>query len=99
MGLHGGLHSKTGGICLKNQKGDKSPKNQQKKTKRKKKGKIAKVYRLHQEGVSVKEIAKRMKLKENVVRSYIWRKKNPEKYKALLKRYYDKKAKSQKKED
>lgn len=61
------------------------------KTKRKKQGKIAEVYALHQKGVSVKEIAKKKKLSEQVVRSYIWRAKNPEKYKALLKRYFEKK--------
>ncbi|MDH5733998.1 MAG: hypothetical protein OEY88_09515 [Candidatus Bathyarchaeota archaeon] len=46
---------------MKNQNGDVSPKNQQKKPKQKKKGKIAKVYRLHQERVSVKEIAEKTK--------------------------------------
>ena len=76
---------------MKNQKEDVSPKNQEKKTKRKKKGKIAKAYRLHQKGLSVKEIAEKMKLKESLVRAYIWRMKNPEKYKKLVKRWYDKK--------
>ena len=55
---------------------DVSTKNQQKKPKKKKKGKISKVYRLHQQGVSVKDIAEQMKLKESVVRAYIWRMKN-----------------------
>ena len=82
---------------MKNQNGDVSPKNQQKEPKRKKKGKIAKVYRLHQKGLSVKEIAEKMKLKESLVRSYIWRMKNPEKYKALVKRYFERKR--QKKEN
>ena len=76
---------------MKNQKGDVSPKNEEKKSKKKKKGKIAKVYRLHQEGVSVKDIAEKMELKESVVRAYIWRMNNPEKYKELVKRWYDKK--------
>lgn len=76
---------------MKNQKEDVSPKVEQKKPKPKRKGKIAKVYRLHRKGVSVKEIAEKMKLKERVVRAYIWRMKNPEKYKALVKRYFDKK--------
>ena len=76
---------------MKNENGDVSPKNQEKKSKKKKKGKIARVYRLHQQGVSVKEIAEKMKLKESVVRAYIWRMKNPEKYKKLVKRWYDKK--------
>jgi len=75
---------------LKNQNGDVSPKNEEKKPK-KKKGKIAEVFRLHQKGVSVKDIAEKMKLKESVVRTYIWRTKNPEKYKELVKRWYDKK--------
>jgi predicted transcriptional regulator len=57
----------------------------------KKEGKIAKVYRLSQEGVNVKEIAEKTKLSERIVRAYIWRVKNPEKYKALVKRYFEKK--------
>jgi hypothetical protein len=57
----------------------------------KKEGRIAKAYRLHQEGLKVKEIATKMKLNEWVVRAYIWRAENPEKYKALLKRYHEKK--------
>ena len=76
---------------MKNQKEEVSPKNQEKKPKKKKKGKIAEVFRLHNKGVSVKDIAEKMKLKESVVRAYIWRTKNPEKYKALLQRYYAKK--------
>jgi DNA-binding NarL/FixJ family response regulator len=68
---------------LKNQKEKISPKNQRKKSKKKKKGKIAEVYRLHQKGMSVKEIAEKMKLKESLVRAYIWRMKNPEKYRKL----------------
>jgi len=84
---------------LKNQKENVSPKVEQKKPKQKKKGKIAKVYRLHQKDIPVKEIAEKMDLKERVVRAYIWRMKNPEKYKALVKRYFDKKkAKAQKKQ-
>ena len=84
---------------MKNEKEKVSPKNQEKKPKKKKKGKIAEVYRLHQKGVSVKDIAEKMKLKESVVRAYIWRTKNPEKYKELVKRWYDKKkAKEAKKE-
>ena len=57
----------------------------------KKKGKISQVYKLHQKGISVKEIAEKMKLSERIVRSYIWRAANPEKYKALIKRYFEKK--------
>lgn len=57
----------------------------------KKEGKIAKVYRLSQEGVSVKEIAEKTKLNERLVRSYIWRMQNPQKYKALVDRYFEKK--------
>jgi ribosomal protein S6 len=63
---------------------------------KKKKSKIAQVYKMHQKGAGVKEIAEKMKLSERVVRSYIWRAKNPEKYKALLQRYFEKKR--QKKE-
>lgn len=67
----------------------------QEKAKAKKKSKIQKVFELHQKEVSVKDIAKKMKLSEHVVRSYIWRKKNPEKYKELLKRYFEKRKASQ----
>ena len=84
---------------MKNQKENDSPQNQEKKPKKKKRGKIAEVFRLHQEGVDVKDIAEKMKLKESVVRAYIWRTKNPEKYQKLVKRWYDKKkAKEAKKE-
>ena len=83
---------------MKNEKGDVSPKTQEKKPKQKKKRKIAEVYRLHQKGVSVKDIAEKMKLKESVVRAYVWRMKNPEKYKELVKRWYDKKKAKEAKE-
>jgi len=62
---------------------------------RKKKGKIAQVYKLHQKGVSVKEIAEKMKLSERIVRAYVWRAKNPEKFKALVQRYFAKKRRRQ----
>jgi hypothetical protein len=65
------------------------------KSRRKKKGKVAEVYALHQKGVKVKEIAQKMKLNERIVRSYIWRAGNPEKYKELLKRYHEKKKAKQ----
>ena len=80
---------------MKTQKEDVSPTNQQKKPKRKKKDKIAKVYGLHQKGLSVKEIAEKMNLKESLIRSYIWRMKHPEKYKALVKRYFERKRQKQ----
>jgi len=65
----------------------------------KKKGKIAQVYKLHQKGVSIKEIAEKMKLSERVVRSYVWRAANPEKYRALLQRYFAKKRQKQETEE
>jgi len=68
-----------------------SAENQKQETKRKKKGKIAEAHTLHQKGVGVKEIAQKMKLSERIVRNYIWRAKNPQKYKKLLARYYEKK--------
>ena len=83
---------------MKNEKGDFSPTNQEKKSKKKKKGKIAEVFRLHQKGVSAKDIAEKMKLKESIVRSYIWRMKNPEKYKALVKRYFERKRQKEENE-
>jgi ribosomal protein S6 len=58
-----------------------------------KEGKIAKAYRLHTEGTSIKDIAAKLKIKENVARSYIWRMKQPDKYRALLERYRAKKQK------
>ena len=61
------------------------------KPKRKKKGKIASAFKLYKEGKSVKDIAEKMKISERLVRSYLWRAANPEKYKALLVRYFDKK--------
>jgi predicted transcriptional regulator len=75
---------------LENQKETVQTENQKQKPKRKKKGKVAEVYALHTKGVKVKEIAERMKLSERVVRSYIWRARNPEKFKALLARYQEK---------
>jgi hypothetical protein len=57
----------------------------------KKEGKIQKVYRLHQEGVSVKEISEKMNLGERIVRSYLWRMQNPEKHRELVRRYFTKK--------
>ncbi|MCW4004574.1 MAG: hypothetical protein NWE95_11755 [Candidatus Bathyarchaeota archaeon] len=62
------------------------------KRKQKKKSKIEQVYQMSQKGATVKEIAEKMKLSEQIVRSYIWRAKNPEKYKELLQRYYQKKS-------
>jgi predicted transcriptional regulator len=87
-----------GGIRLKNKKEDVPEEIQQKEAKQKRKGKIAKVYELHQKGVSVKEIAEKMKLNERIVRAYIWRKQNPDKYKVLLNRYFSKKKQKQENE-
>ena len=75
---------------MKNEKEAVSEDNQQTKPKQKKKGKVAQVYKLHQKGASVKEIAEKMNLSDKIVRSYVWRMKNPEKYKALLQRYFAK---------
>ena len=66
---------------------------QTKPIKKKKNGKIQQVWTLSQKGVSVKEIAQKMKISEKIVRSYIWRAKNPEKFKALLKRYRENRKK------
>jgi hypothetical protein len=67
--------------------------------KQKRRGKIAKVYKLHQEGLSTKEIAEKMKLKETIVRSYVWRSAHRQEYKQLLERYYQKKQQAKKKEN
>jgi DNA-binding NarL/FixJ family response regulator len=81
---------------LENEKQAVPEESQQKKpAEKKKEGRIAKVYRLHQKGVSAKEIAAKTKLSERIVRSYIWRMKNPEKYRELLKRYFAKKKAAQ----
>jgi len=83
---------------LKNEEETVSEENQQKERKQKRKGKIAKAYELHQKGVSIKEIAEKMKLSERIVRAYIWRKQNPEKYKALLSKYFAKRRQKQENE-
>lgn len=62
----------------------------------KKEGKIAKVYRLSLEGLNIKGIAEKMKLNERIVRAYLWRAKNPEKYKSLVNRYFEKKREKEK---
>jgi hypothetical protein len=64
----------------------------------KKNGKIVQVYKLHQRGVGVKDIAEKLKLSERIVRAYIWRMKNPEKYAALVQRYFEKKRQNQENE-
>jgi hypothetical protein len=64
--------------------------NQKQKTKQKKRGRVAEVYELYTKGVSIKAISKRTKLDERVIRSYIWRQKNPDKFSQLLKRYQEK---------
>jgi hypothetical protein len=76
---------------LENQKKPVQAESKQPKRKQRKMGKIEQVYKLHQKGSSVKQIAEKMKLGERVVRSYVWRSANPEKYDALLRRYREKK--------
>jgi hypothetical protein len=75
-------------------------KGQNKQTKTKKReGKIQQVWDMSQKGSIVKDIAKKTGLSERVVRSYLWRKKNPDKYKALLARYLaNKRTKAQEKQ-
>jgi len=70
-----------------------SQKTEQTKPEKKKEGKIQQVWEMNQKGSSVKDIAKKTGLTEKVIRSYIWRKQNPEKFKALLKRYQEKRKK------
>jgi DNA-binding NarL/FixJ family response regulator len=69
------------------------PKNLQERSAKKKKGKIAKVFSLYEKGMSAKQISEKMNLSVRLVRSYIWRAKNPEAYKELLARYFQKKQK------
>lgn len=68
-------------------------KNAKQKTKQKKTGKIKEVSAMHTKGASVKDISEKMKISERIVRSYVWRAKNPEKFKALLARYQEKRKK------
>jgi hypothetical protein len=81
---------------LENQKEKIQEENEQGKPKEKKKGKVQQVWEMRQKGKTVKDIAKKTGLSERIVRSYIWRAKNPEKYKALMERYYAKKKGSTK---
>ena len=77
---------------MQNQKETVSKENKKTKPKQQKKeSKIEQVYQMSQKGSSVKEIAEKKKLSERVVRSYIWRARNPEKFRALLQRYNEKK--------
>jgi DNA-binding NarL/FixJ family response regulator len=55
---------------LENQKENVSAEPQKQEKKRKKKGKVAEVYAMHQKGVSVKEIAEKMKLNERIARAF-----------------------------
>ncbi len=57
---------------------------------KKKLGKVARVAKFFKEGLSAKEVAEKTGLSQRVVRSYKWRAENPEKYKALLQRYFEK---------
>ncbi|MGD0496739.1 MAG: hypothetical protein ABSB28_12010 [Candidatus Bathyarchaeia archaeon] len=66
------------------------------KTKRKKKGKILRVCQMHTKGASVEEIAQKLDISPRLVRSYLWRGLNPEKYRALLQRYFTKKKETAK---
>ena len=54
----------------------------------KKKGKIAKVNKMFKDGLSIADIAKKTGLSQQVVRAYKWRVENPEKYKAMIRRYF-----------
>lgn len=64
-----------------------------------KEGKVTAAFLLHQRGFKPKKIAELLGINTRIVTAYIWRKANPDKYKAVLKRYFaKKKAKSQKKE-
>lgn len=43
---------------------------------------------------AVNQLTKELKISKRLVRSYLWRARNPEKYKALLDRYFEKKRKA-----
>ena len=46
--------------------------------------------RLLGEGKDIKQVAKELGIKVQLARSYKWRAENPEKFKAMLKRYFEK---------
>ena len=48
------------------------------------------VMRLLGEGKDIKQVAEELGIKVQLARSYKWRAENPEKFKAMLKRYFDK---------
>lgn len=48
------------------------------------------VMRLLGEGKDIKQVAEEMGIKVQLARSYKWRAENPEKFKAMLKRYFEK---------
>ena len=48
------------------------------------------VMRLLGEGKTIDEISQILGIKKQLVRSYKWRAENPEKFKAMLKRYFEK---------
>ena len=47
---------------------------------------------------AVKQLAKELKISERLVRSYLWRARNPEKFKACVDRYFEKKRAKDKEE-
>jgi len=64
----------------------------------KKESRVEACMRLESEGKTVEEIAAELGLSERNVKSYLWRGHHPEEFKAMLKRYYEKrKAKAEKK--
>jgi len=66
----------------------------------KKEGKIRTAFILrNKHEMAIKDIAEVLEVSQRAIRAYLWRVKEPEKYKALLKRYFDKKkTKAQKKQ-
>ena len=75
--------------------------------KRKKETKVQKTLRLFNKYTkgkdamksadAVKQLAKELKISERLVRSYLWRARNPEKFKACVDRYFEKKRKAKEK--
>ncbi len=102
MRLHGGPHSKNRRLIRKMAKNQKPQRPSKKKIQAliKKEGKIRTAFILrNKHEMTVKDIAEALEISERTTRAYQWRVKEPEKYKALLKRYFDKKkAKAQKKQ-
>lgn len=73
-----------------------------KEKKRAKEGKIKKVFRLYTKAIEagekssdvIDQLAKKFKVSKRTIRGYIWRVKNPEKYRAIVQKYFERRRAS-----